>query len=192
MKYKKASGLICSNLYSGKRTGGGPASSSCTLPSSCANCKHKNPDGENNILLSSKFVSKPQERVQEKQREIGLICLNNINEKVEGSIEWAKILERWRMVTLEACAKSRLIYHQVTSQLHPLLITQFIINFTLWLVDCFTWRITRIVTYKGQISMYLDLSFVCWIVECHYSCNFFRWNNRLGICTQMRYLWRGW
>ena len=42
-------------------------------PSPCANCKHKNPDGENNILLSSKFVSKPQERVQEKQREIGLI-----------------------------------------------------------------------------------------------------------------------
>ena len=52
-------------------------------PSPCANCKHKNPDGENNILLSSKFVSKPQERVQEKQREIGLICLNNINERVE-------------------------------------------------------------------------------------------------------------
>ena len=34
-------------------------------------------------MLSSKFVSKPQERVQEKQREIGLICLNNINERVE-------------------------------------------------------------------------------------------------------------
>ena len=49
--------------------------------------------------------------------------------------------------------------------------------------------------------MYLDLSFVCWIVECHYSCNFFRWNNRLGICTQMRsfmkrlvkwWWWRWW
>ena len=49
--------------------------------------------------------------------------------------------------------------------------------------------------------MYLDLSFVCWIVECHYSCNFFRWNNRLGICTQMRsfmkrlvkwWWWRRW
>ena len=49
--------------------------------------------------------------------------------------------------------------------------------------------------------MYLDLSFVCWIVECHYSCHFFRWNNRLGICTQMRsfmkrlvkwWWWRWW
>ena len=53
MKYKKGSGLICSNLYSGKRTGGGPASSSCTLPSSCANCKHKNPDGENNNCVEN-------------------------------------------------------------------------------------------------------------------------------------------
>ena len=49
--------------------------------------------------------------------------------------------------------------------------------------------------------MYRDVSFVCWIVECHYSCNFSRWNNRLGICTQMRsfmkrlvkwWWWRWW
>ena len=56
-----------------------------------ANCKHKDPDGENNILLPCKFVSKPEERVLENRERYGLlrfgkirlICLNNINEEVD-------------------------------------------------------------------------------------------------------------
>ena len=81
MKYKKQAISFVSICIQEK----GPVvvQQAAAAPSPCANCKHKNPDGENNILLSSKFVSKPQERVQEKQREIGLICLNNINERVE-------------------------------------------------------------------------------------------------------------